>query len=121
MPATSTHSASHASASSDHGVPILPIVLTAAGGASLVAFGVLGAMSNAKHDELERECPSHQGCDPALADAASRGETYQTIANVSLAAGVLLLAAGTTLFVLDLGSDVQVAVTSHGAQLRGAL
>jgi hypothetical protein len=103
-------------------LPVLPIVLGAAGGVGLIAFGVFGAMSNAEHDKLESGCPSHQDCDPELADAASNGRTYQTVANISLGAGLLLLAAGTTLFVIDLSSEnLEVALTPNGARLRGAL
>jgi hypothetical protein len=103
-------------------LPVLPIVLGAAGGVGLIAFGVLGAMSNSELNTLETGCPSHRDCDPELADAASNGRTYQTAANISLGAGLLLLAAGTTLFVIDLSSEnLEVALTPNGARLRGAL
>jgi tetratricopeptide (TPR) repeat protein len=105
-----------------HDLPVLPIVLGAAGGVGLAAFAVLGSMSNAQLDELERGCPSREACAPELADAASRGRSYQTLANVSLGAGVLLVAAGTTLLVLDLSSDdVQVGLTAQGVRLQGSL
>jgi hypothetical protein len=114
--------AEHSVARRDDGLPVFPIVLGAAGGAGLVAFAVFGAMSNGELATLERECPTQRDCDPELAEVASRGRAYQTIANVSLGAGLLLLAAGVTLFVIDLPSDdLEVAVTPQGAQLRGAL
>lgn len=124
-PASVVHPAdTSAAVTSEDGLPVLPIALGAAGVVGIAAFAVLGAMSNAELDELDSKCPSHRGCDPELADVASRGSSYQTAANVSLGAGVVLLAAGATLFVLDLSSEdegLEVALTAHGAQLRGAL
>jgi hypothetical protein len=65
--------------------------------AGLVTFGVFGAMNNSKFSKLEDECVDKR-CSKDLEEDADSGKTYQTIANVGLAVGVVGLAAGTVLF-----------------------
>jgi hypothetical protein len=90
------------------------------GAAGMVAFGVLGAMSHAQYDRLARACPGSQPCDPALAQDATRGRTYQTIANVSLAIGVAALTAGVVLWLVSLpGERATLALKPGGAELAG--
>lgn len=116
-PASTSSAPTHAS----DGVPVLPIVLGAVGGAGLASFAVFGAMSNSQWDKLNAAC-SDEHCDARLSSHADRGRTYQTIANVSLGVGAALLAAGVTLFVLHENEDApEVAVTPGGVRIRGAL
>jgi hypothetical protein len=101
-------------------LPVLPIALGAAGALGMVSFAVFGAMSDSQWSKLDAACPGGKHCDPSLATYASRGQTYQTVANVSLGVGAALLATGATLFVLHLREDApEIAVTPTGARLRG--
>lgn len=76
-----------------------PIAYAAAGvgGVGMLLFGTFGALSNAQYDRLQSGCPTMRNCDPALKDAADRGATYQTAANVSLAVGLVGIAASASL------------------------
>ena len=60
-------------------------------------------------------------CSGNLRDHATRGQTYQTLANVSLGIGLSALAAGVVLWVVGLpGERNRVALTARGVQLSGA-
>jgi hypothetical protein len=66
------------------------------GAASLVVMGVFGGLALKKHDELldacgEAPCPERQ-------DDIDAGRTFKLVSNVTLVAGVALLAAGVTLY-----------------------
>jgi tetratricopeptide (TPR) repeat protein len=91
------------------------------GTGGIVAFGVLGAMSNAQFSQLDAGCPNRSACSPSLEAHATRGQAYQTLANVSLGIGLTALAAGVVLWVVGLPSEhSQVAVTARGVQLSGS-
>jgi hypothetical protein len=91
------------------------------GGAGIVTFGVLGALSNAQFAKLDEGCPTRSQCSSALKANADRGQTYQTLANVSLGIGVAALAAGVVLWVLALPDEhAQLTLTPHSVQLTGA-
>lgn len=90
------------------------------GAAGIVAFGVLGALSNTEHADLIEGCPSQQDCDPKLEDHATRGSTYQTLANVSLGVGIAALATGVVLWVLGSPDEqTQARPTARGIELVG--
>jgi hypothetical protein len=106
-----------------HDQPLRPFSYAAAGvgTAGLVAFGVLGTISNHEFDKLEHACPSGKACGASYQDTATRGRTYQTLANVSLAVGVASIAAGLVLWLVSLpGEHADVAATGDGVQLRGS-
>jgi hypothetical protein len=91
------------------------------GAVGIVAFGVLGALSNAQFAKLDAGCPDRAQCSASLKDRATLGQTYQTLANVSLGVGVAALAAGIVLWVLGLpGEHDRPILTARGAQLCGA-
>lgn len=95
------------------------------GGAGLVAIGafaVLGAMSDAKYDDLLKDCPSRMACDPALSDTADSGAALQTGANVSLAVGAVAIGAAAVMFVLSLDDgETEVAAGPTHLTVRGRL
>jgi hypothetical protein len=74
------------------------------GVAGLATFGIFGAMSSSKYSSLDSTCPDHQ-CPPGAQDDISSGKTFQTIANVGLAVGIVGLGAGTALFILGGSGD----------------
>jgi hypothetical protein len=80
----------------------------AAGGvgiAGMAAFAVFGLLSNSTYDDLKTACPaSRGGCPPGKSSEINRGQSEQTVANVGLVAGLVGLAAGTTLLVISLNS-----------------
>lgn len=78
--------------SSGGGLRVLGFVAAGLGGASLVGFGVTGAMSNGKFATLEEECGGARCTDPGYADVVDDGKTFETIANVTLVTGIVLVA-----------------------------
>jgi hypothetical protein len=122
LPASPAPATAPSHASSRSSVPVLPIVLGAAGGAAIASFAVFGAMSGSQWNKLENACPTDMHCDPSLTSRADRGQTYQTIANVSLGLGAALIATSATLFVLHWSKGTpEVAVTPTGMRVRGTL
>ncbi len=73
------------------------------GVAGLATFAIFGLMNNSTYSSLQEECPTGR-CPPDRADDIDHGRTYQTLANVGLAVGVIGLGTGATLFVLSSGS-----------------
>lgn len=71
-----------------------------AGGVGLVglaSFGVFGALNNSTFGDLESDCPDGH-CSPDRGEDIDTGRTYQTLANVGLAVGVIGLGTGAALF-----------------------
>lgn len=65
----------------------------------LVTFGVFGAMSRSKYNDLKDSC--HGPCPPSRQDDIDSGKRSQTIANIGLVVGIVGVATGVTLFVLS--------------------
>lgn len=70
------------------------------GAAGLITFGVFGALSRSTYSDLEDSCDDDV-CAPDRQDDIDSGKTQQTIANIGLAVGVIGVATGVTLFVID--------------------
>jgi hypothetical protein len=70
------------------------------GVAGLATFGVLGAMSNAKYNDLDDACPSAR-CSSDQQSRIDDGKLYQTLANVGLIVGIAGVGTSVTLFVLS--------------------
>jgi hypothetical protein len=77
----------------------------------IATFAIFGLMSNSAYSDLQSAC--HPGCPSDKHDEVSRGRTEQTVANVGLAAGLVGLAAGATLWFLSVPQDTR----SSGAAL----
>lgn len=76
----------------------------AAGGVGVVGFGLFaafGILSNSDYNDLKSSCVNGH-CPSSKSGEISDGKTYQTVANVGLAVGIVGIAAGGTLFVLSL-------------------
>ncbi len=71
------------------------------GVAGLITFAVAGAASQTTYDKLVDRCGS-TACPPELANDVDTGKTQQTLANVGLVVGIVGVAAGATLFVIDM-------------------
>jgi hypothetical protein len=97
----------------------LGYVAAGVGVAGIVAFGVLGSMSNAQFNKLDSACPTRMNCDPALEDHATQGQTYQTLANVSLGVGIAALAAGVVLWVIGSPDEQRPASSARAPRLWG--
>jgi hypothetical protein len=82
---------------------LLPISLSFAGVgvAGMVMFGVGGGLSMSTYSEVEENCPNGPSCTDELID---RGETEQLIANIGVIIGGVGLAAGTTVFIIDVAN-----------------
>jgi hypothetical protein len=80
---------------------------------------VFGALSHAQYARLERACPNAESCPSTYREYATRGKTYQTVANIALAAGAAVLATGITLWLVTLPDEhTTIAVTPSSLQLR---
>jgi tetratricopeptide (TPR) repeat protein len=78
------------------------------GVAGLATFGVLGAMSNSKYNDLEDACPNGR-CSSDQQGKIDDGKLYQTLANVGLVVGVVGVGASVTLFVLSSSGPAEKA------------
>lgn len=103
-PAAPTPPAAASTSTEDLGKPSsLRTYAYVAGGvgvAGLATFAVFGLMNKSKFDDLESSC-TNGSCGPGRQDDIDAGRRYQTIANIGLAAGVVGLGVGTTLFLLS--------------------
>jgi hypothetical protein len=79
--------------------------------AGLATFGIFGALNNAKFNALESDCQDGH-CPPDRGGDIDAGQSYQTIANVGLAVGILGLGTGAVLFVLSSSSDKRESARS---------
>jgi hypothetical protein len=86
--------------SSSHSLRPISYIVAGVGVAGLAAFGILGTLSDKEFSRLESACPNGKGCDPSYRDNATRGQTYQTIANVSLGVGAAALVSGVVLWLV---------------------
>ena len=95
--------------------------LAGVGVLGISTFAVFGTMSHSQFAKLEAGCPEATRCDPMLRDSATRGQTYQTLANVALVAGAAALTTAVTLWLVSLPEErAEVAVTPGSVQLRGS-
>jgi hypothetical protein len=83
----------------------------------LGSFTFFGLRSQSTFDDLRDRCAPR--CGQEDRDAASRGDTEQTIANVSLAIGAIALSAGITLGIIAL-SHRSPAARAHALPWAGA-
>lgn len=96
-------------------------VAGAAGMLGLASFVVFGALSNSEFKDLDQGCPKRSACSPSLRTHQTRGQSYQTVANVSLGVGVAALGASIALWILSTPDDsTEVAVGPTGVAVRGA-
>ncbi|NUO47967.1 MAG: hypothetical protein HOV80_03830 [Polyangiaceae bacterium] len=89
-----------ASTETQDALRIAGIVALAAGGASLVAFGVTGGLALSKESELKDSCGEELACGPALHEDADAYNGLRLGSTISLWVGVGLAAAGTVLIVV---------------------
>jgi len=73
------------------------IALGVVGAAGIATFGVLGSRSDATYRDLEESCAPTCGSDRR--DEADRAEREQTIANVALGVGAVVLVTGVVLII----------------------
>jgi hypothetical protein len=81
---------------------LIPAVIAGGVGiAGLACFGIFGAMSMSEYSDLETECAGNS-CPPSRSSDGDDGRTYQTVANITLVVGIVGVAAGATLLIIDL-------------------
>ena len=78
---------------------VIGIVVGGVGVASLVTFAIFGGMTSSEYSKLQDECGL--GCAPSDSSKGDNGKTYQTVANVTLAVGIVGVAAGAGLIIWD--------------------
>jgi tetratricopeptide (TPR) repeat protein len=99
----------------------LSYALAGVGVAGIAGFVGFGVYSHDHYRKLEELCPGESQCHPSYRWLATKGQTYQTLANVSLVAGGVALAAGVTLWVVTLSPGrAEVEVTSNSVRIRGS-
>jgi len=75
------------------------------GVAGIVVFAVTGSMSKSKFEEVETACEGKKCTEDSFAADIDDGKTLETIANISLIAGGVLIAAGVTMIVVGEDED----------------
>jgi hypothetical protein len=70
------------------------------GAAGLLTFGIFGAMAASRWSTVKSECGAGP-CPESKRDLVEGGQTYQTVANIGLAIGIVGVATGVTLFVIS--------------------
>jgi hypothetical protein len=81
--------------------------------AGFISFAVFGQLNNAKFDRLRGECPNNR-CQRYLESERDAGKTYQAIANVSLGVGVVGIATGAVLLLMNGGESERPAQAGRG-------
>ena len=90
--------------------PIGPVVTMSAGGAVLIAALTTGLLTNAREDELVRNCNSEQVCESKLAEVKDGGKDLKLVTNVLLATGGAAITAGIVWWLLSDGEPEQQRV-----------
>lgn len=87
--------------SSSSKAPLLPMAYASAGVGvvGFALFGIFGLTAASRYDDLDQKCSGR--CGPEYQDEVDAGRRDTTISNVGLALGVIGLAGGVTLFVVD--------------------
>lgn len=94
--------------------------------AGLAAFAILGSLSESEFSKLEDACPNAMRCDARHRETATRGQTYQTVANVSLGVGSAALATGLVLWLVSAPREREpeqtsrLDITPHSLQWSGS-
>jgi hypothetical protein len=89
------------------------------GGLGLAAMGVMigaNVAADAEFATLEEECGTERCTDPSYSDTIDKGKTLETVANVSLVAGAVLIVTGVTMIVF--GGPSEPESQSEGVALR---
>lgn len=103
-PPADAESSLDASAKSGLDKRTLAYIAGGVGVAGVATFAIFGAMNNAKHSDLEAACAGNV-CPSSAQELADAGRTYQTVANVGLAVGVVGLGSGVVLYLLSRGDE----------------
>ena len=81
---------------------LLPIVVGSVGVASLITSGIFFALRSGTIKDLNNGCGAdHNNCPTDLQSTYNKGKTYNTVADVTLGVGIVGVAAGTVLFLLQ--------------------
>jgi hypothetical protein len=103
-----------------------PYIVGGIGVASLAASGIFFILRASAISDLDSECPSRSICSAHADDLYNQGKTYNTLASITLAAGLVGVSAGVVLFLVNKPTStsgataVQVAIEPSlgGAALR---
>jgi len=93
------------------------IAVTGAGAIGLLVAAITGGLASSKFAQLEDECGGTRCTDPSHAEVVDDGKRMETIANVSLATGLLLAAGGVTMILLG-NSDGEAEPDDIDAQAK---
>lgn len=98
----------------------LPFVVGGLGVASLIASGVFFGIRTSAQSELEDKC---QGtlCPESVRATGDRGKMATTVSNVTLAVGLVGLAAGITLYAIDSKKPATATFVPKPTQLRAGV
>jgi hypothetical protein len=96
-------------------------VVGGVGVAGLVAGAITGGLALSDHGAAEEACPTRKGCSPEVIDIANRGQTLSIVNTVALAVGVVGVAVGIPLIVMNgkakETSTVGFWVSPYGARI----
>jgi hypothetical protein len=106
--------------SSDFGlVRGLGIGVLALGVAGMVVFGITTVQADNSLAQLEDECGGARCTDEKYADVVDEGQTSETIANVSLVVGAVLLAGGAAMIIFGGPSEPEDTTATFGVTPEG--
>jgi hypothetical protein len=106
-----------AEAKPGHGVRNAGFVVGGLGIATLGVFATFAAMAQSRFDSLKSQC--NGPCDPSFAGQISDGQTYQTVANVTLVAGSTLVVAGAIMIIVGVTTGKPAPVQAAFTPLPG--
>jgi hypothetical protein len=94
------------------------IVVAGVGVAGMATFAVTGLLAGSKYDEVYKACGGARCVDPKYSDQISTGKTFDTVANIGLAAGIAGIAGGTLMILLGGPRQVPVSVSASPTDAR---
>jgi len=86
-----------------HGLRNAGFVVGGIGIAGMAVFGVFAGLAQSRYDQLKNECNGGP-CDPSYNSKIDEGSTFQTVANVALAAGGGLIVTGAIMIIAGIST-----------------
>lgn len=100
-------------------VRIIGIVATSLGVGAFGAFTATAVLSNQRFSTLEDECGGVRCTNPKYADVVDEGKTFEVVANVTVAIGAALVAAGVPMIIWGGPSEAEPSAAATLAPVPG--
>ena len=100
-----------------HGLRNAGFVIGGIGIAGMAVFGAFAGLAQTRFDQLKAQCGGP--CDASFSSQIDEGQTFQTIANVALAAGGTMLLTGAIMIVAGVSTEHKAPVNAAFAPAPG--